>query len=192
MSNRRRIACLSAFGAALAMACGPQRLTGPTRPGDEVVLLLPDADTGITGRAVVSNPAGSAELDDPREGARVSPNQAPGPVGRMSQNDVDRLFGDALKSLPPAPRHFTLNFRFESDELTEHSRALVPEILKTDKSRVVPDVVVVGHTDTSGSADAILELGLMVAVMVRTLLVDAGLVPQSIEVTSHVEADLLI
>ena len=33
------------------------------------------------------------------------------------------MFGDALDGLPPAPRHFILYFRFESEELTDESRA---------------------------------------------------------------------
>lgn len=192
MWSARRVTLLPMFAAALTTACGPQRLAGPTRPGEELVVLLPDDDTGSTGRAAVSNPTGSITLDAPRAGTRVTANQAPGPTGRMSQADVDRLFGDALSALPPPARHFTLNFRFESDELTEQSRALVPEILRTVKARAVPDIVVVGHTDTSGSPQANIELGLKRATMVRNFLVDAGLDAASIEVTSHGEADLLV
>jgi outer membrane protein OmpA-like peptidoglycan-associated protein len=85
-----------------------------------------------------------------------------------------------------------LNFRFESDELTAQSQALVPEILKTVKSRDVPDIIVVGHTDTSGASDANVALGLKRATMVRNLLVAAGLDAALIEVTSHGEADPLV
>ena len=70
----------------------------------------------------------------------------------MSEADVQRLFGDALSALPPAPQHFTLFFRFESDELTDESRALLPQILQAVKDRPFPDVAVVGHTDTTGTA----------------------------------------
>ena len=70
---------------------------------------------------------------------RCSPNEPPAPVAVMSESDVQRLFGDALAALPPAPQHFTLYFRFESDELTEESRALVPEILQASRTRPVPD-----------------------------------------------------
>jgi outer membrane protein OmpA-like peptidoglycan-associated protein len=42
-------------------------------------------------------------------------------------------------------------FRFESDELTDESRALLPQILQAVKdSAPFPDVAVVGHTDTTG------------------------------------------
>jgi outer membrane protein OmpA-like peptidoglycan-associated protein len=102
------------------------------------------------------------------------------------------LFGDALAALPPAPRHFTLHFQFESDALTEESTALVPEILRVVRGLSVPEVVVVGHSDTMGDARANLALGLKRATSVRDLLVKAGLAPLTTEVASHGEADLLV
>ena len=110
----------------------------------------------------------------------------------MSDADVTRLFGDALAALPPAPRQFTLNFRFESDALTEESTALVPDILRAVKELSVPEVVVVGHTDTMGDPRANLALGMKRALSVRDILIEAGLAPSTINVTSHGEADLLV
>jgi outer membrane protein OmpA-like peptidoglycan-associated protein len=141
---------------------------------------------------IVSNPTGSVTLDGAREATAVSTGEAPRQPGTLSDADVKRLFGDALSALPAPARHFTLNFRFESDELTAESRALVPEILKTVSARPVPDVVVVGHTDTMGTPQANIDLGLKRATMVRGLLVEAGLVQSAIEVTSHGESDLLV
>lgn len=178
--------------ALLAAACGPQRIAGPSRPGDEMVVLLPDAETGSVGRASVTNPSGSADLTAARDTTQVATNQPPGPTSTLRQADVKRIFGDALSALPPPPRHFTLEFRFESDELTDESRALVPDILKTVKERSVPDVVVVGHTDTAGTPEANFQLGMKRATTVRDLLVAAGLDASAIEVTSHGEGDLLI
>src|SRR6185295_7605909 len=41
--------------AALGTACGPKRVAAtPARPGKALVALLPDAETGTTGRALVS------------------------------------------------------------------------------------------------------------------------------------------
>ena len=121
----------------------------------------------------------------------AAPDRRP-TVGKLSKADVKNIFGDALSALPPPSRRFTLFFRFESDELTDESRALVPEILKTVKEHSVPDVVVVGHTDTMGTQQANFDLGLKRAIMVRTLLVEAGLDVSTIDVTSHGELDLLV
>jgi peptidoglycan-associated lipoprotein len=76
--------------------------------------------------------------------------------------------------------------------LTAESRALIPDILGSVKQRPAPEVVVTGHTDTTGSPASNFELGLKRGTMVRTLLVDAGLDPSAIEVTSHGEAELLV
>ena len=118
--------------------------------------------------------------------ARISP------VIVMSQAEVRRLFGDALSALPPAPQHFILFFRFESDELTDESRALLPQVLRAVKNRPVPEVAVVGHTDTMGTAASNIELGLRRAKAIRSVLIDAGVDAALIEATSHGEADLLV
>jgi outer membrane protein OmpA-like peptidoglycan-associated protein len=178
---------------ALSVACGPKRIAVPSsRPGQDLIVLLPDSESGVTGRARVSNQAGSVDLDAARAATRVAALEPPAPVRTLSEGDVKSMFGSALSALPPAPRHFTLYFRFESDELTDESRALVPEILKTVSARSVPEVAVVGHTDTTGAPKANFKLGLKRAATVRDLLVKAGLDASYIEVTSHGKADLLI
>lgn len=193
MSTARPSALLVTIAVVLAAGCSPKRVAQPTRPTPPtLIVLLPDPESGTTGRARVSNEFGSADLSAPRAATRITAAGPPGPVSTMSDADVKRLFGDALAALPPASRHFTLHFRFESDALTEESTALVPKILSTVKGLSVPEVVVVGHTDTMGDPRANLALGLKRAISVRDILVKAGLAPSTIEVTSHGEADLLV
>ena len=166
----------------------PPRPTPPT-----LIVLLPDPESGITGRARVSNEFGSADLAAPRASTRVT---ADGRSGSGRDDERSRRDNGCLatrwRRLPPAPRHFTLHFQFESDALTEESTALVPEILKTVRELAFPEVVVVGHTDTMGDPKANLALGLKRAISVREILVQAGLAPSTVEVTSHGEADLLV
>ena len=156
------------------------------------MVLLPDPGDGAVGRAVVSNSAGSAELAAARESTTVAANQAPAPVAVISQAEADRLFGDVLAALPPAPQQFILYFRFESDELTPESQALVPGVLEALKNRPFPDVAVVGHTDTTGSAASNIALGLRRANAIRELLIQSGVSADLIEVSSHGEADPLV
>jgi outer membrane protein OmpA-like peptidoglycan-associated protein len=192
MSSARPSALLVTMVVVLA-GCGPKRIAQPAPPTPPaLIVLLPDPETGTTGRIQVANEFGSAPMDAPRSATRVTADGPPGPVETMSEADVQRLFGDALAALPPLPRHFTLNFEFESDTLTAESLALVPEILKTVKMLTVPEVVVVGHTDTMGEARANLALGLRRAMSVREILVHAGFAASTIEVTTHGEADLLV
>jgi OmpA-OmpF porin, OOP family len=192
MTNARRLATLVAtLAPALTLACGKPNLE-PTRPGQAVVVLLPDSDTGRTGRARVSNASGSRDLATERTATLATANRRPGPVGTLSEADVDRLFGDALSALPSTARRFTLHFQFESDELTAESRAMVGEILAAVKERVMPEVLVVGHTDTMGTTSANFELGLKRATTVRNLLVDAGLESSLIDLISHGEGEPVI
>jgi len=94
--------------------------------------------------------------------------------------------------MPPAPAQFNLFFRFESEELTDASRALLPQIMDAVTSRPFPEVAVVGHTDTTGPAAVNFELGLRRANTIRSLLVAAGIDRSMISVSSHGETDLLV
>jgi OmpA-OmpF porin, OOP family len=162
----------------------------PTPP--TLIALLPDPESGITGRARVSNEFGSANLSVARASTIVNADHAPGSVTVLSDADVKRLFAGVLAALPPEPKHFTLYFKFESDALTDESSEKVPEILNAVKRLSVPEVVVVGHTDTLGDAAANVALGLKRAMTVRNVLLEAGIAKAMIEVASHGEADLLV
>jgi len=202
MNHARLVGLLGAtVAAALLAACGPKHVKSPEPAPDPktatLVVLLPDDASGRSGFATVSpspgsKARGSVELAAAREATIVGINRPPTRVTVMSEEEIKRQFGSLLSSLPPAPQHFTLYFRFESDELTAESRALVPDILRAVKQRPLPEVVITGHTDTTGSSTSNFELGLKRATMVRGLLGDAGLDPSSIEVTSHGEAVLLV
>jgi outer membrane protein OmpA-like peptidoglycan-associated protein len=182
---------LAIAAVAIATACGPKRISTPIRPGQSLTVLLPDSDTGTTGHASVSNAFGSVALAAERDAALATANSKP-VLGKLSEADVNNIFGDALSALPPAPRQFTLFFRFESDELTDQSHALIPQVLAAVKEHAVQDVVVIGHTDTMGTQQANFGLGLKRAMMVRNLLVNAGLNGSTIDVTSIGELDLLV
>ncbi len=195
MLRARPLALHAWLALILAAGCSGNRPPS-TRPAPAVppalIALLPDPETKITGRARVSNEFGSMNLTTARAATHTTGTGAPGAVTTISELEVARLFGDALAALPPAPRHFTLQFRFESDALTAESAALIPDILKAVKALTVPEVVVVGHTDTMGDAKSNLALGLKRAATVRTILVEAGLPSTTIGVTSHGEADMLV
>jgi outer membrane protein OmpA-like peptidoglycan-associated protein len=187
------VAIAAVLVAALEVACaGKPHLPAPPETARTLVVLLPDPDTGVTGRAFLSNRSGSADLNAARESSTATPSSTPTAVRTMSEEEVQQVFGDALSALPPAPVHFTLYFKFESDELTDESRALLPQILTTVKDRAFPEVLVVGHTDTMGTPRANIDLGLIRANSVRTMLVQVGLDPATVEARSHGESDLLV
>ena len=181
---------LTLLVAGLVSACAA-RSGGTGAPNQSVVVLLPDPEDGHVGRIVVTNPKGSTELTSARASARVTLTRAPR-IRTLNESTVQRQFGEILATLPPPPRHFTLPFRFDSEELTEDGKQLLPDVLQAVKSYPVPEVVVIGHTDTTGTPQSNAELGLRRANAVRALLAQAGLNPAAIDVRSHGEAELLV
>jgi outer membrane protein OmpA-like peptidoglycan-associated protein len=193
IQTRWRIVTVLACLATLASACASRKSArGPELPGQAMVALLPDPDTNAVGKAFVSNSAGRVDLTTAREVTTVSARLAPRPTTTLSASDVRALFGEALEALPPAQKHFTLFFRFDSEELTDASRAMAPEIIRAVRERPVPDVLIVGHTDTTGTRNSNFALGLRRANTVRSLLRDTGLTAASIDVISHGETELLV
>jgi outer membrane protein OmpA-like peptidoglycan-associated protein len=193
MTSRRWLAlALGPLVAGLGCACGARHVAAPTEPGHALIVLLPDPESGTTGQATIWNRSGSVDLAGERDAVALASDRRPGPVTRISADDVERLFGRALDALPPEPRSFTLHFKFESDELTDESARLLPSVLADVKQRSDPEVAVIGHTDTMGLAKANIELGMKRAAFVRHLLIDAGLDPATIDLVSHGEAALLI
>ena len=123
----RPLALHAIVAVALASGCGGKRppVTAPAVP-PTLVVLLADPGTTTAGRARVSNEFGSVNLASVRAGTLATGTAAPGTVTTFSEDEITKLFGEALSALPPAPRHFTLQFRFESDALTPESSALIP------------------------------------------------------------------
>lgn len=186
---------LGLIGLLLPAGCGGKRVAPATPaapPAPAVIVLMPDPETRVTGRIRVHNEFGAVDLSTALASLRTAANTAPGAVTTMSEDEVMRLFGPALAALPPAPRHFTLQFKFESDALTDESAALVPAILDAAKALPVPEVVIIGHTDTMGDKKSNVALGLKRATAMRSILVKAGLPAATVDLTSHGEADLLV
>jgi outer membrane protein OmpA-like peptidoglycan-associated protein len=193
IARRQHCIVLTAmFAVSLLAGCGARKVKQPELPGQALVVLLPDPETGAVGRAVVSNEAGKADLVAARDSTVTIARRAPEPVKSLTAAEVKDLFADVLAALPPPQRHFTLFFRFDSEELTDESRSLAPEIVRAVRERRVPDVLIVGHTDTTGSKVTNFDLGLRRANSVRALLRTAGLDAAAIDVISHGETELLV
>jgi outer membrane protein OmpA-like peptidoglycan-associated protein len=179
--------CAGCASKRTAPVAAPAAVAAPT-----TIALLPDPETHVTGRIRVSNEFGAVDVSAPRASLRATAGAAPGPLSTLSEEEVARLFGGAMAALPPAPKHYILQFAFESDTLTAASSELVPQILRAVKALPVPEVMIVGHTDTMGDQKSNVALGLKRATRVRDILLKAGLTLATVDVTSHGEGDLLI
>ena len=192
MQRRRAVVATLACTSMLAIGCASKKTRSPEYPGQAMIALLPDPETGNVGKASVSNAAGRVELVNARDVTTATAKAAPSTVTALSAGNVRDLFGEVLSALPPPQRHFTLFFRFDSEALTVESQALAPEIVRAVRERRVADVLIVGHTDTTGGRAVNFALGLRRANTVRSLLKDTGLDSQSIDIISHGETELLV
>ncbi len=157
------------------------------RPPSETVVVLPSAD-GHTGTVVVQRGEERQVLNQPYAASR-SGEQA---VVRLSADEVRQSFGATLEALPAAPTLFMLYFITGTDELTEESKADLQRILSALKQRPVPDVMVIGHTDTVGGAEANDRLSAQRAERVKGFLVEIGIPAARIQTAGRGERELLI
>ena len=153
------------------------------------VVLLPEKDGRQT---AVSVKQGDREviLDQPYAAARTT--QVGPRAYAASPQDVDAQFGPALAARPARAVSFTLYFVEGKDEFTDQSKQVVSGILTEIAKRPVPDILVIGHTDTVGSDQANDVLGQQRAEIVRVALIKLGIVPDDIRALSRGKRSLAV
>lgn len=160
--------------------------------GNNRFVLLEEED-GSVGAITVTNTAGSQTLDDAGTATRVGGSAAaPGAPEAVERDEIQATWGEALAASPMRPRTFVFHFLFDSDELTRLSRAQLPTILDSIREFPAPEVAVVGHTDRVGPEQVNARLALDRAEAIRGVLVDAGIAPALLEVSSHGEANPVV
>lgn len=174
-----------AIAALLALAI----FLAPTATVDTVVV-LPSPD-GHTGTVVVQRGGERQVLDQPYASSRTSPGAA-AEVSRLSAAEVSRSFGQVLEALPARPIAFLLYFVTGSDELTDESKLEVQKVLAELKGRKVPDVLVIGHTDTVGDTEWNDRLSAQRAERMKAILVEAGIPAERIQTAGRGERELLV
>ena len=154
------------------------------------VALLDNGD-GTTGRVQATTPKGTTLLDKPRQATRFA-----GPSGEsfeISQEKLSKDFGAALAASPKKPVTFLLYFETGGGKLSAESEAHIPKILDEVAARPVPDISVIGHTDTAGDDAANEKLGLERARLVAELIIrNNKMAATKISVESHGEKNPLV
>jgi outer membrane protein OmpA-like peptidoglycan-associated protein len=138
--NSVRRAGAALLGLALLAGCA-------TKPQGTVVL-LPDPD-GRDTAVLVKQDGGELLLDKPYAAAELT-NKGPLKAS-SSAEQVRSQFGAALAARPLPPQQFTLYFIEGKDEFTDESKRVIDSVLAEIAKRPVPDVLVIGHTDTVGT-----------------------------------------
>jgi outer membrane protein OmpA-like peptidoglycan-associated protein len=162
-------------------------LLAPPSPPNETVVVLPAPD-GHVGGVVVERGDQRQVLDRPYATSRSGESQ----ISQLSEAEVRQSFGATLGSLPSRPASFLLYFVLATDELTEASKGELDKVLGALRERPMPDVLVVGHTDTIGDTVGNDRLSAQRAERVKGFLVDIGIAADRIRTAGRGERELLV
>jgi outer membrane protein OmpA-like peptidoglycan-associated protein len=123
-----------------------------------------------------------------------APDKAPEIFAVLPAPDgqVRDMFGSTLDALPGVATSFTLYFVEGKDELTPESQAQLDSVFAELQRRPLPDIVVIGHTDTVGSLDFNDKLSRARADRMRELLIERGLPAERIEAAGRGKRELLV
>jgi len=149
----------------VALAAGCATPTG-------TVVLLPAQDGH---QSVLSVSEGGREvlLDKPYAAAETTTQ---GPRGyESSKAEVAKTFGTALAAQPARLQRYTLFFNEGNDTLTDESKATFERVFPDIAKRSVPDIVVIGHTDSTGNDQLNDRLSLQRANAIRDEMIRRGI-----------------
>jgi outer membrane protein OmpA-like peptidoglycan-associated protein len=153
----------------------------------ETVVVLPGPD-GKVGTVVVQRGETRQVLNQPYAASRSGEKE----VAQLSAAEVRDSFGGTLQALPARPTAFVLHFITGTDELTAESKAELQGVLGALKERPLPDVLVIGHTDTVGDAAVNDRLSAQRAETVKGFLVDIGIPAERIRTAGRGEREPLV
>ncbi|WP_291519636.1 OmpA family protein [Acidovorax sp.] len=162
----------------------------PTIPRSYVVL-VPDLD-GAVGQVIVSGQKGSQVLNRAGQVAGIDGNEV---KAELAGAKLEADFSEAKAAQPAPPEHFMLYFISGGTRLTDDSETQFTELVARWRSRgsqAIVEVVVIGHTDTVGTAENNLALSAQRAKAVADRLQASGLKLSALTMESHGEKNPLI
>jgi outer membrane protein OmpA-like peptidoglycan-associated protein len=137
-------------------------------PKTTVVLL----DSGKVHNAIiVSTNKGSTRLNKIGTFVQLNDkNQLPSKAKSMSKSEINSRYATLFKIAPKRARTYIVYFKANSTELTEASKKILDEALKTIQQRSPCMVDVIGHTDTVGSNQTNAKVSLKRANYVKSMI----------------------
>lgn len=159
------------------------------QPADRVVL-LPQSD-GRPSAVVVKSAKGETVLDRPYAAVAVG-SAGTLAVGATDAEAVRARYGAALAAHAPRPVSYVVYFVTGKEELTPESGPELDQVKAELLRRPAPEIAVIGHTDSVGSAPDNDALSLRRARFVRDVLVAAGIDATGIETAGRGERELLV
>jgi OmpA-OmpF porin, OOP family len=156
----------------------------------QLVAVVPAAD-GHIGAVVVKHGWSERVLDSAYAAQRIG-SSGLSETATLTPAEVRETFGSTLAALPGRPISYTLYFLEGRDELTAESLAELDKVFAEIKLRPLPDIVVIGHTDTVGSLAFNDRLSLARAERLREMLVGLGLPVERIDAAGRGKRELLV
>jgi outer membrane protein OmpA-like peptidoglycan-associated protein len=155
----------------------------------ELFAVVPARD-GHIGSIVVRGPQSAQVINSAYGAVRISGGtQTP---SFLDASQVREMFADTIDALPGSPTSFMLYFIEGRDELTPESQAQLENVFAELKRRPLPDIAVIGHTDTVGALEFNDQLSRARADRMRELLVERGLPADRIQASGRGKRELLI
>jgi outer membrane protein OmpA-like peptidoglycan-associated protein len=152
-------------------------------------VLLPEKDGGDTA-VVVRQGDEQVLLAGPYDAVNLT---TAGPrAAKSSAEEVQSLFGPALAAQPARPTRFTLYFVEGTDDFTEESKRVLEGVFSEIAQRPVPDVLVVGHTDSVGGDPVNDALARKRAETVRAGLIRRGIAPENVVAAGRGKRELAV
>lgn len=176
-------------GSGLCWQIGTSSSGCPT-PTDRFVL-LPDRN-GEVGAITLSREGKTVDIQQAFVGAEFGEGDSR--TSKYSESDLRARYKDLLGTLPPGPKTFIVRFATGSaDQLAPGSQVVIQQIKDAITSwPVVPNVDVVGHTDTSGKVEQNDALSLQRARVVSRLLDSTTLTTDRLQISGRGERQLLV
>lgn len=173
-----------------SVACMITLLLAACSTTKTLVALLPE-ESDTSGAVNLGEGARAVVLDAPLTIAIVDTR---GNIDKkaVTQEEIQRTFGEALAAQPPKPLSFTLYFDIASTEVTPESQPILEALLAEVAKRQAVEVQVTGHTDRVGTDANNDRLSLERAEAVRDMLVQRGLKSNFIRAVGRGEREPLI
>jgi outer membrane protein OmpA-like peptidoglycan-associated protein len=174
---------------ALAAVCAGCA-TAPKHVAPELFAVIPGAG-GHVG-AIVVHTEGDTRVIDTAYGAERIRSDGTREPGRLSEAEVREEFASTLAALPGRPTSFMLYFLEGRDELTPESKVEMEKVFAELKRRPLPDIMVIGHTDSVGSLGFNDRLSLARAERMRELMIGLGIPAERIQAAGRGKRELLV
>jgi outer membrane protein OmpA-like peptidoglycan-associated protein len=165
-------------------------LAGCAAPRPSLFAVVPAAD-GHIGTIVVEGQGEKHVIHSAYGAERIRADGSVETV-KLDERQVREQFATTLAALPTRPAYFTLYFHTDSDELTPDSEREMKRVFDELRQRALPDIIVIGHTDSVGTDSHNDQLSKARAERMKEMLIAMGIAKERIQTAGRGKRELLV